>query len=196
MTFLLLAVPSASGLGDQEFAASFCSECWRFLESQDVCHDSTCLTCAKEAVAVDARLLSWTWCPIHDQWHRRPCPEGKHDRAERGRTALALVVSPGDERLEGAAYCPECRTSPDPMTMERGRCPTCQGPLVAVETVEPVWFWCTHDLHWKEEPCPGNGVRHCCTAYRGSVLAIPRSFKTALTDGAHAARPGGSGRVP
>jgi hypothetical protein len=97
----------------------------------------------------------------------------------RVRTALALVVSPGDERLEKTAYCPECRTIPDPMKMERGRCPTCQGPLVAASAVEAVWFWCAHDLHWKGEPCLDNGVRRCCTPYRGTLLAAHRFSEAA-----------------
>jgi hypothetical protein len=175
---LASAPPSASQGGSGEFATSFCPECWKFLKAKDAsCSRGTCLTCGKEAIAVDAEVLTWTWCSDHEWWHQRPCPLGRARGNGRLRTAMALVVSRGDKRLDSSAYCPECRLLPDPLKMERGRCPSCQGPLVPVTVVEPKWFWCARDLHWKVDPCPQNGLHHCCVARRGTLLAKPRSVQ-------------------
>lgn len=172
---LLTALPSVSPSGADEFATTFCPGCWEFLKPKSsLCDDGSCLRCGKIGIAVDASELRWTWCLDHQAWHRRPCLEGRSSGNPRVRTALALVVSPGDERLQKAAYCPECRIVPDPMRIERGRCPSCKGALAAVDTAEAAWFWCSHGLYWKEFPCPENGVRHCCIARRGTLLAEVR----------------------
>jgi hypothetical protein len=172
---LLVGLPAASGSGTDEFATSFCPECWKFLNSdKDVRFDGGCVVCGKISIAVEAFELSWTLCPGHDVWHRRPCAEVGLLKDRRVRTAIALVVSAGDERLQTAAYCPECGSFPAPMKMERGQCPTCKAPLAAVEIVEPAWFWCTHGGYWKEIPCAENGTRHCCEARRGTLHASIR----------------------
>lgn len=171
-SLLLMAVAPAPGARSDEFAASFCPECWKFLVRDDaVAKDGSCLTCGKVAVNIDAAELKWTWCLVHGAWHEQPCPEENYLQERPSRTALAMVVSPGDERIGASAYCPECRTQPDPMKMKLGRCPSCGGPLVSVTTLEPTWFWCSHRLHWSLEPCPGNSEKHCCAARRGTVPA-------------------------
>lgn len=175
-SFLMALSPSARE-DDREFATSFCPQCWTFLTAAGSAdREGTCRTCGRISVAVDGWNLTWHGCPVHDGWHLRPCPEGI-DKGAPIRTDVAMVVSPGDERLRTSAYCPECRIHPDPMKTERGRCWSCQGPLVLADTIGPTWFWCSRGLFWRGDPCPRNATSRCCTARTGTVLAKVRSQK-------------------
>jgi len=166
---LLFAIPPSPD--GREFSTSFCPDCWKFLNAEGSMSGEACAACGKLAVAVDAVTLAWNWCLSHDTWHREPCPEAQFGGSGHVRTALALVVAAGDERFLKAAYCPECGILPDPLKAERGRCPTCRGPLAVVDTANPTWFWCTHAGYWKTDPCPDNFARHCCLVRTGTLLA-------------------------
>jgi|SRR5579862_2891413 len=173
---LLLTAPSPSArVPAVILATSFCPECWKFLNLSDaVDKEGACRICGKQPVAVDAFELTWYWCPDHLLWHRRPCPQGSYRESWQTRSALALLVAAGDERLQKVAYCPGCFLFPNPLNMERGACPSCGRPLAAVDVVEPKWFWCRRELHWSDAPCFRNPVRHCCVARKGPLHAAQR----------------------
>lgn len=183
-SFLLVALAPPAGNPDQDFATSFCPECWKFLKAPEASdRDGTCRTCGKLAVAVDASELTWYWCVEHEFWHRFPCEAKRYRKNWHPRTAIALVVSPGDERLRKAAYCPECRTLPPPLKTERMTCPACGGRLTGVDVADLEWFWCKHDMAWKAEPCPENMASQCCTPRSGTLMAKQRLFRLGTIEG-------------
>jgi hypothetical protein len=176
---LALLGPTGAATPGSEFRTAFCPECWRFRSgtgTMDV--QGQCKVCGKLPVEINAASIPWYWCTVHRFWHRKPCEESKHERCLSLRESLAAVIEPGQEYSLRLRYCPECRTFPHPRGIAASACPTCRKPTVTADAVQRTWFWCRHDLQWKEEPCPEFGHEFCCSPRTGWLLARAHPLET------------------
>jgi thiosulfate/3-mercaptopyruvate sulfurtransferase len=149
--------------------ASFCPECWRFLdETWDLDLQGRCLASRKDPVSLEGVTARWLWCRTHDAWHRRPCGKGVLVASD----VTALLVPKGSERVTARAYCPQDRMFSD-LGREGLGCPKCGKPMIMADAVERSWFWCSSEKAWLTKRCSLHRTLHCCSARSGIVLALP-----------------------
>jgi thiosulfate/3-mercaptopyruvate sulfurtransferase len=73
--------------------------------------------------------------------------------------------------------CPACeRFWADEAALDaRGNCFECGRPPVAVEVALRRWIWCGSESAWREEACPADARRACCTEHGVTALVVDPS---------------------
>lgn len=141
-------------------AAWICPECAVFAPSIDEL--GRCAACRRPAVRVEAEFVKWYGCASHRTWHAAPCTRNDSEQCCTEVQVLGLRDAPALFPL----YCPGCRRF-DPKTREDGACRGCGLVPVPAPARYRSWFWCARAEGWRDDRCPDDADRRCCSERAG-----------------------------